>query len=296
MFRRSVIHIRRSSQRRPARKGGYTTYTCEVCGNELISDYTEAPGHSYVTTVHPATCVSYGYTEHLCATCGDRYVTDYVNALGHTFLDIVVEATQEIVGYTRHLCIVCNYSYLSDFVTSGDDGYIVGEEPEPEHRHKYELHVQDFPEDKYFIALRVCSCGASNVGNLEIRLTNDAGEVMQLFANEYGQVDYTALNGDWRVSIYDESGVMLKEFELSAGNAAEPPDEPEKPNEGEEQPEPPDDENLDGESGETPEELAEGEGGSNTATILLIVFVLLVAGGIGAIIFLKKRKKENQNE
>ena len=293
-----------------------------MCGNEVVSDYTEALGHTYAVTVHPATCVSYGYTEHLCATCGDRYVTDYANALGHTYLDIVVEATEESVGYTRHLCIVCNYSYLSDFVTSGDDGYIVEEEPEPVHEHKYELHVQDFETDKYFIALRVCLCGDSKVGDLDIRLTNAEGEVMQLSANEYGQVDYADVYGDWLVTVCDEAGEELTMFDLSAGEAPEIPDDevpdedegqempeasdteqPETPDDEEEVPETPDDGNDEtpespdgGDDTEAPETQDEGnKDSSGTAIILLIVFVLLVAGGIGAVIFLKKRKNKNQN-
>lgn len=58
-----------------------------------------------------------------------------------------MEATEDSVGYTRHLCVVCNYSYLSDFVTSGDTGYIEEEVQEPQHKHLYQLHVQDNAED-----------------------------------------------------------------------------------------------------------------------------------------------------
>ena len=57
-------------------EGGYTTYTCEICGKEKVSDFVEPKGHTYIETVTPATCVSYGYTEHKCADCGDRYVTE----------------------------------------------------------------------------------------------------------------------------------------------------------------------------------------------------------------------------
>ena len=295
--------------------GGYTTYTCQTCGNEVVADYTEAKGHTYSETVHPATCVSYGYTEHICSDCGDRYVTDYQKATGHTYLDIVVEATEDSIGYTRHLCVVCNYSYLSDFVTSGDDGYIEGEEPA--HEHEYKLYVQDFETDKYFIALRVCVCGDSKVGNLNIQLSNADGKTLQLVANEYGQVDYADVYGDWLVTILDEDGTELSVFYLSAGEAPEEPtgrenpdeggepSEPENPEDGNGKPENPDDgepetpENPDdGNGGETPEEPeqpADETGGGSTAVILLIVFVLLDAGGIGAVIFLKKRKNKNQN-
>lgn len=67
-----------------------------------------------------------------------------------------------------------------------DGGYI--EEPKPVHEHKYELHVQDFEADKYFVALRVCICGDSKAGELNIILTNAAGETVQLILNKYGQM------------------------------------------------------------------------------------------------------------
>ena len=204
------------------------------------------------------------------------------------------------------------------------------------HEHKYELHVQDFETDKYFIALRVCLCGDSKVGDLDIRLTNAEGEVMQLSANEYGQVDYADLYGDWLVTVCDEAGEELTMFDLSAGEAPEIPDDevpdedegqempedpsdteqpetpddeeevPETPDDGEDEPETPGDgenvpETPDDGSDETPEEPqepvdeTEGNGSSGTAIIPLIVCVLLVAGGIGLVIFLKKRKHKNQN-
>ena len=210
-------------------------------------------------------------------------------------------------------------------MTSGDDGYI--EEPKPVHEHKYELHVQDFETDKYFVALRVCICGNSKAGELNIVLTNAAGETVQLIPNEYGQVDYADVYGEWLVTITDNDGTELTMFDLSAGEAPDVPTEPENPDEGEvpddggdtpedpdeggepSEPENPDEETPDdgqtetpenpdgGSEGETPEAPGETEqnGGSGTAVILLIVFILLVAGGIGAVIFLKKRKNKNQN-
>ena len=112
------------------------------------------------------------------AALGIILFTDYTKATGHTYLDIVVEATEDSVGYTRHLCVVCNYSYLSDLVTSGDTGYIEEEEQEPQHKHLYQLHVQDNAADKYFIALRVCACGDSKVGNLTADLTDENGQTI----------------------------------------------------------------------------------------------------------------------
>src|SRR5699024_6052059 len=102
-----------------------------------------------------------------------------------------------------------------------------------------------FETDKYFIALRVCVCGDSKVGNLNIQLSNADGKTLQLVANEYGQVDYADVYGDWLVTILDEDGAELSVFDLSAGEAPEEPTEPENPDEGGEpsEPENPDDGN-----------------------------------------------------
>ena len=61
---------------------GYTTYTCTICGDSYVTDYTEATGHSHEAVVTDPTCTEQGYTTYICA-CGDRYVTDYTDALGH---------------------------------------------------------------------------------------------------------------------------------------------------------------------------------------------------------------------
>ena len=207
-------------------------------------------------------------------------------------------------------------------MTSGDTGYIEEEEAEPVHEHSYELHVQDFSGDKYFITLRVCICRASKVGELNIRLTNTAGETLLLSADEYGRVDYSDLYGDWLVTIYDEDGGQLKMFDLSAGETEE--ESTETPDESVvEETETPD-ESIGEETGtqddvatETPDESDEGEvdapedsdesveeditdeaeddGGSSgtTAAVLLILFVLLVGGAIAAWIIYKKKKNEN---
>ena len=64
--------------------GGYTTYTCTVCGDSYVADETSALGHSYNAEVTDPTCTEAGYTTYTCANCGDSYVGDYVGALGHT--------------------------------------------------------------------------------------------------------------------------------------------------------------------------------------------------------------------
>ena len=54
-----------------------------VCGatkNETI----EKIGHSYTTVVTDPTCIEAGYTTHTCESCGDTYKDSTVNAKGHT--------------------------------------------------------------------------------------------------------------------------------------------------------------------------------------------------------------------
>ena len=93
--------------------GGYTTYTCSVCGDSYVADETaalghdweaadcntaktckvcgatdgSAMGHSYEAVVTAPDCVNGGYTTYTCSVCGDSYVADETAALGHDWED-----------------------------------------------------------------------------------------------------------------------------------------------------------------------------------------------------------------
>ncbi len=56
--------------------------TCTKCG-QTIPD--TAYGHNYESVVTEATCTKGGKTTHTCSRCGDDYVTDETDALGHSF-------------------------------------------------------------------------------------------------------------------------------------------------------------------------------------------------------------------
>ena len=127
-------------------KGGYTTYTCKLCGHSSVGDETETTGHSFVDgacehcgAIDPAvceheyesvvtepTCEDAGYTTHTCTLCGDVKIDTEVEALGHSygedgtctacgqtkpcehaFEDVVTEPTCEEPGYTTHTCTLC---------------------------------------------------------------------------------------------------------------------------------------------------------------------------------------------
>ena len=75
--------------------------TCLRCGKTLDA----ALGHDYQPTVTAPTCTEQGYTTHKCARCGDDYVTDYTDALGHDMADATCEkpatCQRENCGHTE---------------------------------------------------------------------------------------------------------------------------------------------------------------------------------------------------
>ncbi|MBR3973073.1 MAG: hypothetical protein IKJ99_03865, partial [Oscillospiraceae bacterium] len=43
--------------------------------------------HSYTSVVTDPTCTEKGYTTHTCDKCGDSYKDSYTDALGHEYVD-----------------------------------------------------------------------------------------------------------------------------------------------------------------------------------------------------------------
>ena len=56
--------------------------TCTKCAQVIPNT---AFGHNYESVVTEATCTKGGYTTHTCSRCGDDYVTDETDAFGHSF-------------------------------------------------------------------------------------------------------------------------------------------------------------------------------------------------------------------
>lgn len=67
------------------KNGGYTTYTCKVCGDSYVGDNVPAAGHDYDAVVTDATCTQSGYTTYTCKGCDDSYKGDFTTQLGHDF-------------------------------------------------------------------------------------------------------------------------------------------------------------------------------------------------------------------
>ncbi len=134
---------------------GYTTYTCEKCGNVYDGDYVSALGHSYgewrvivpadcenagshtricnvcgnvengvipaighnyVETVVAPTCTEQGYTEHVCSNCNDSYIDSYVDAIGHNYISTVFAPTCTEQGYIEWVCLNCGDSYKESYI------------------------------------------------------------------------------------------------------------------------------------------------------------------------------------
>ena len=99
--------------------GGYTTYTCSVCGDSYLADATEALGHTEeLIAGKDATCTENGLTEgKKCSVCGETLVAqEAISALGHEYSTIVHEPTCVELGYTTYVCIPCGHFYTDDTV------------------------------------------------------------------------------------------------------------------------------------------------------------------------------------
>ena len=102
-------------------EAGYTTYTCDDCGDSYVSDIVEALGHGeeLIQSKEP-TCTEDGNTEGLkCPRCELVFEQPgTIPARGHDYDDTVIEPTCDEVGYTLHVCIICEHSYKDAYVNA----------------------------------------------------------------------------------------------------------------------------------------------------------------------------------
>ncbi len=78
---------------------------CTVCGHIIK----EAIGHDYSSVVTEPTCTEQGFTTHTCNNCGDQYIDSYVDAKGHTSGEWIEDsiATPDSDGYRHKDCTIC---------------------------------------------------------------------------------------------------------------------------------------------------------------------------------------------
>ena len=79
--------------------------TCTRCGAII----TPALGHQYTDKVTPPTCTEMGYTTHTCDRCGDSYKDNYTAPTGHKAGDWIVdrEPTMDAEGERHKECENC---------------------------------------------------------------------------------------------------------------------------------------------------------------------------------------------
>ncbi len=91
-------------------EGGYTTYTCSVCGYSYTDNETNKLEHNYSSSwsydedSHWHACIDEGY-EHLRA-----------DEESHSYVTSVTDPSYESGGYTTYTCSVCGYSYTDNEV------------------------------------------------------------------------------------------------------------------------------------------------------------------------------------
>ena len=90
---------------------GYTSHTCDHCGDNYVDTEIKALGHSYTAVVAAPTCTEKGYTSHTCDHCGDNYVDAEIKALGHDYIAVKTPQTETTPAFTTFTCETCGYSY-----------------------------------------------------------------------------------------------------------------------------------------------------------------------------------------
>ena len=92
---------------------GYTTYTCDICGDTYVVDYTDPTGHSYSDS-----WVSDDTSHwHECSECNDKK-----DVAEHTYTWVIdKEATATEAGLKHEECTVCGHEKASvEIPTTGD--------------------------------------------------------------------------------------------------------------------------------------------------------------------------------
>ena len=98
--------------------GGYTTYTCSVCGNSYVGDEVPALNHDMGDwVITDATCTADGSKTRTCQREGcDHSETEVIAATGHNHVPTVTAPDCVNGGYTTYTCSVCGNSYVGDEV------------------------------------------------------------------------------------------------------------------------------------------------------------------------------------
>ncbi len=144
--------------------GGYTTYTCSVCGDTYTADETEAVGDAHVKVVgsvmKPATCTTAGVAKMVCDVCGTAMGYGAIEA-SHDWTEGEVTTAPNCgtAGVKTFTCSVCSDTYTESLNATGE--------------HTYGEEQTQINADGKFAVYQVCeTCGnlnvLSNTDNIEI--------------------------------------------------------------------------------------------------------------------------------
>lgn len=92
-----------------------------LTGSDVSDDPIPECDHEYTSVATAPTCTDQGYTTYTCNKCGDTYVTDYINASGHSYGDWVITeaATTTNPGERERVCLVCGDKIVEKIPPTG---------------------------------------------------------------------------------------------------------------------------------------------------------------------------------
>lgn len=107
--------------------GGYTLFTCSVCGYSYKEEETNALGHDFSsewTIDTEATCTAAGSKSHHCSRCSEKSDVTTIDALGHDFSTewtVDVAKTCTTAGSKSHHCTRCDAKADVTVIEAGHD-------------------------------------------------------------------------------------------------------------------------------------------------------------------------------
>ncbi len=181
---------------------------CTVCGTELAP----AKGHNYSVSVVKPTCESAGYTVHTCANCGDTYKDNETAALGHT-------AGAEATCTKPQICTVCGEVLKSEnghtpgaeaTCTEAQKCLVCGDELKAALGHDMvhdEAQDSTCTEDGYSSGSRCTRCGHTEGKQIIPAKGHTHGAAATCTANQVctvcGEVIESALAHNYTVTVYE---------------------------------------------------------------------------------------------
>ena len=284
---------------------GFTVHTCANCGDKYIDNYVYPTGHNFEDTVIEPTEDTVGYTFHRCADCSYTYLSDFVRSGETPYFPEEQGGTEEPTNPTVEP-EQGETPVIPDEPENPTGGNEQGEE-QGDHAHVYILYSENYEDEKYIYFRYFCVvCDEEKNDLVQIAFTSENGNRYNLTADENGRVDYSELpDGVYEVEMFGENGQTLTWYQLTL--AEEIPTNTDEPTEPQEQ-ETPSEQNGDpfadmegngivdeiSDTEDKTETAEQSKGNSGLMTGIIIVLLILGAGAVVTLIFIKKKNKKNK--